>query len=48
MPTAHDAATFSLEDVPVELANLLAHDIDTPGALAFLKPSQYPAAECPY
>ena len=31
-----DAATFALEDVPVELSNIVANDINTPGALAFL------------
>ncbi len=32
----HDMPTFSLEDVPVEVANFLANDLDTPQALAFL------------
>jgi len=36
LPTVHDAATFSLEDVALELTKFLTHDIDTPGALAFL------------
>ncbi len=36
LPTTSDTTTFSLEDVPLELANFLTNDIDTPGALAFL------------
>ncbi|HVA11378.1 MAG TPA: cysteine--tRNA ligase [Candidatus Dormibacteraeota bacterium] len=36
LATAHDSATFSLEDVPLELSKILTRDIDTPGALAFL------------
>jgi cysteinyl-tRNA synthetase len=36
LPTTNDTTTFALEDVPVELANVLSKDIDTPGALAFL------------
>ena len=36
LPTTHNATSFSLEDVPVELANILSRDIDTPSALAFL------------
>jgi cysteinyl-tRNA synthetase len=32
----HDAATFSLQDVPLELARFLADDLNTPQALAFL------------
>jgi cysteinyl-tRNA synthetase len=36
LPAAFDAATFSLEDVPLELVKILENDIDTPGALAFL------------
>jgi cysteinyl-tRNA synthetase len=32
----HDTPTFSLEDVPNELALILANDLDTPRALAFL------------
>ncbi len=34
--TVHDAATFSLEDVPDELKNILQNDLNTPEALAFL------------
>jgi len=33
---AHDSGTFALEDVQLELANLLADDLNTPEALAFL------------
>jgi cysteinyl-tRNA synthetase len=36
LPAARDSSTFSLEDVPLELTNILIRDIDTPGALAFL------------
>jgi cysteinyl-tRNA synthetase len=36
IPTVNDAATFSLEDVPVELLNIVARDLNTPVALAFL------------
>jgi cysteinyl-tRNA synthetase len=36
LPTTTDTTTFALEDVPLELANFLANDMDTPGALAFL------------
>ena len=36
LPTIKDSATFTLEDVPLELSKTLARDIDTPGALAFL------------
>jgi cysteinyl-tRNA synthetase len=36
LPAVKDSATFSLEDVALELTKILAHDIDTPGALAFL------------
>ncbi|HET9098676.1 MAG TPA: cysteine--tRNA ligase [Candidatus Saccharimonadales bacterium] len=32
----NDAGTFALEDVPKELAGILANDLDTPSALAFL------------
>lgn len=32
----HDAGTFALEDVPTELRRILADDLDTPRALAFL------------
>ena len=34
--TVNDSATFALEDVPLELAKLLADDLNTPEALAFL------------
>ena len=34
--TVDDTATFALEDVRIELADILARDIDTPSALAFL------------
>ncbi len=34
--TAHDSATFALEDVPKAIAEYLANDLDTPRALAFL------------
>jgi cysteinyl-tRNA synthetase len=33
---AHDAGTNALEDVPTALMNILADDLDTPQALAFL------------
>lgn len=33
---SHDAGTFAMEDVPLELANILADDLNTPQALAFL------------
>lgn len=33
---AHDAGTNSLEDIPLQLAKILANDLDTPEALAFL------------
>ena len=33
---SHDYTTFALEDVPLELAKLLAEDLNTPQALAFL------------
>ncbi|MDL2362848.1 MAG: cysteine--tRNA ligase [Patescibacteria group bacterium] len=36
LPLAHDAGTFSLRDVPEELATILAEDLSTPHALAFL------------
>lgn len=36
LPVAHDAATFSLEDVPDELAAIISEDLNTPQALAFL------------
>jgi cysteinyl-tRNA synthetase len=36
VPAVQDAATFALEDVPVELTNIVAQDINTPGALALL------------
>jgi cysteinyl-tRNA synthetase len=32
----HDATTFSLRDVPVQLGELLSNDLNTPEALAFL------------
>lgn len=32
----HDSGTFALEDVPNELRDILANDLDTPNALAFL------------
>lgn len=32
----HDAGTFTLEDVPEELARIMADDLDTPQALAYL------------
>lgn len=35
-PTVGDSATFSLEDVPEELGRILASDLNTPQALAFL------------
>ncbi|HEY5442626.1 MAG TPA: cysteine--tRNA ligase [Candidatus Saccharimonadales bacterium] len=35
-PTVGDSATFALEDIPLELARLLAEDLNTPQALAFL------------
>jgi cysteinyl-tRNA synthetase len=35
-PTVDDAATFALEDVPVQLKSLLQQDLDTPQALAYL------------
>lgn len=35
-PVVRDSGTFSLEDVPVELAGFLQNDLDTPQALAFL------------
>lgn len=33
---AHDATTFALRDVPEQLANILADDLNTPEALAYL------------
>lgn len=33
---SHDTPTFALEDVPLELANVLSDDLDTPHVLAFL------------
>jgi cysteinyl-tRNA synthetase len=36
LPTVNDSATFSLEDVPQEIAAFLADDLNTPKALAFL------------
>jgi cysteinyl-tRNA synthetase len=36
VPAVGDAATFALEDVPLELVNIVSRDINTPGALAFL------------
>lgn len=36
LPVVHDAATFSLEDVPLELRAILAEDLSTPQALAYL------------
>lgn len=35
-PVTHDYPTFSLEDVPLELAAVLAEDLNTPAALAYL------------
>jgi cysteinyl-tRNA synthetase len=33
---AHDSGTFALEDVPLQLSNILAEDLDTPQCLAYL------------
>jgi cysteinyl-tRNA synthetase len=33
---AHDYGTFALRDVPLQLGNIMADDIDTPQALAYL------------
>lgn len=35
-PTVNDAATFALEEVPNQLAEILSHDLNTPQALALL------------
>lgn len=35
-PVVHDAGTFTMEEVPVQLAAFLADDLNTPQALAFL------------
>ena len=35
-PTTKDAGTFSLEDVPEQLATILSEDLNTPAALAYL------------
>lgn len=35
-PLVYDAGTFTLEDVPLEVAGRLANDLDTPQALAYL------------
>lgn len=36
LDVSHDATTFSLEDVPLEMAAIVAEDLNTPQALAFL------------
>lgn len=36
LPTTHDAGTFSLEDVPLELARFLEDDLNTPQVMAYL------------
>lgn len=33
---SHDSATFTLEDVPKELGRIMAEDLNSPGALAYL------------
>ncbi|HET9174374.1 MAG TPA: cysteine--tRNA ligase [Candidatus Saccharimonadales bacterium] len=35
-PGIKDFPTFSYEDIPIELTRILAHDLNTPAALAFL------------